>query len=158
MVPAKLIRLIESNCNEITTRVIAKVHGSADMPHTRSFVEAELREWCQMVLEGLGHWLSAGGEQELAAKSEQLGKLRFEENVPLAETVRALLMIRQQTVDFVEEHVLMKNALNLYAEEELERRLGRFFDLLTIHMVEGYERALRRAVSLTSQRGVGTQH
>jgi hypothetical protein len=35
--------------------------------------------------------------------------------------------------------------VDLYAEEELERRVGRFFDELTIHMVRGYETAWHRA-------------
>ena len=35
--------------------------------------------------------------------------------------------------------------MDLYAKEELERRVGRFFDELTIHMVRGYETAWRRA-------------
>jgi hypothetical protein len=39
--------------------------------------------------------------------------------------------------------------LELYEREELERRLGRFFDLLTIHFVYGYERALRKAALVT---------
>jgi hypothetical protein len=36
-------------------------------------------------------------------------------------------------------------SVDLYAKEELERRVGRFFDELTIHMVRGYETAWRRA-------------
>jgi hypothetical protein len=53
----------------------------------------------------------------------------------------------------VEQHLFDKNTLALYAEEELDRRLGRFFDLLTIHMVRGYEKALRSAMTPRSAMG-----
>jgi hypothetical protein len=34
---------------------------------------------------------------------------------------------------------------HLHAEEELERRVDRFFDELVIHLIRGYEGAWRRA-------------
>ena len=80
-------------------------------------------------------------------KYEHLGTLRCEQGVPLEESVRGLFLIREKMLDYVEEHILTKDTLALYEEEELDRRLGRFFDLLTIHLVKGYERARRRAVA-----------
>ena len=58
--------------------------------------------------------------------------------------------MREKTLDFVEEHIASNSSVELYAEEELDRRLGFFFDLLITHAVRGYERALRRAVALTA--------
>jgi hypothetical protein len=111
-----------------------------------------MREYGQALLQNLGHWLAAGKEEDLAPKYQALGKLRFEQNVPLHESVRGLFFIREKMLDFVEEHIFTKNTLELYAEEELERRLGRFFDILTIHLVQGYERALRRTQALPAMR------
>ena len=145
MVSGKLVHLIEQHWDEITSRVIDEVRREPRMTHIRAVVEPELREWSQDLLQNLGHWLRAGNDEELAHQYENFGKLRFEQNVPLHESVRGLCIIREKMLDFVEEHIFSKSSLELYAEEELERRLGRFFDLLTIHMVEGYERAMRRA-------------
>ena len=64
--------------------------------------------------------------------------------MPLHEAVRCVALIRERVLDFVEEQLEAKTTLALYEEEELDRRLGRFFDQLTIHMVKGYEEALRR--------------
>jgi len=145
MLSGKLIRLIECNWDQIMTRVIEQVRREPQMSHTRSLVESELRDWGQTLLQNLGHWLAAGNEEDLARKYEYLGRLRCMEDVPLHESVHGLCIIRERMLDFVEEHILTKNVLELYAEEELERRLGRFFDLLTIHLVRGYEYALRKA-------------
>jgi hypothetical protein len=146
MLSGRLVHVIESHWEGITARVIEQVRREPEMIHTRRLVESELREWGENLLHNLGHWLAARNETELGRHYEQLGKLRFEENVPLHELVRGLCIIRETMLDFVEEQVTAKNTLALYEEELLDRRLGRFFDLLTIHLVQGYETALRRAL------------
>src|SRR5262249_43705755 len=153
MLSAKLVHLIESHWDPIMARVIQQVRHDPDMSHTRALVESELRDWGQTLLQNLGHWLDAGNEEDLAQKYEFLGRLRFEENVPLHEAVRGLSIIRQKIFEFVEEHIFSKNTLELYAEEELERRLGRFFDLLTIHLVRGYEETLRHSYAHSASTG-----
>ena len=64
---------------------------------------------------------------------------------PLSQCLRGLFLIREKVMDYLEEQVLSKTHVDLYAEEETERRLNRFFDLLVIHLAHGYERALRKA-------------
>lgn len=145
MLSGKLVHLVESHGDQIMARVIDQIRRQPEMTHLRTRVEGELREWGQALLQNLGHWLAAGNEEELARKYEHLGRLRYEEDVPLYESVGALCIIREKMLEFVEEHIFSKSSLELYAEEELERRLGRFFDLLTIHLVRGYELALRKA-------------
>jgi len=148
MLSGKLVHLIESHWDEIIARVVEQMRREPQMTHIRTVVESELREWGQNLLQNLNHWLAAANEDDLAQRSEALGKLRCEENVPLHESVRALFIIREKMLDFVEEHIPSRDTLELYAEEQLERRLARFFDLLTIHLVYGYERALRRHAAI----------
>jgi hypothetical protein len=40
--------------------------------------------------------------------------------------------------------------MQLYAEEELEHRVGRFFDILVYHLVKGYESALRTSARVAA--------
>ena len=93
-----------------------------------------------------GVWLTSGRKEEIAAKYEELGKVRFHEGIPAHESVQVLCMFRQRVVDFVE-NLYSKTSLELYGQQELDRRLGRFFDLLMVHMVKGYETALRASFS-----------
>lgn len=111
--------------------------------HYRARLESELREFGQDLLQNLGHWLTSGQEAAIAARYEELGKRRYTAGIPLHESVHAFCIMKQRVLDFVEEHVINKNSLELYEQEELDRRLGRFFDLLTIHLVRGYEHELR---------------
>ena len=148
MLSAKLVHLIESNWEEIVSSAINRLRREPMAEHYRAVVEPELREWGRVLLENLGHWLTSGKENEIAAKYEQLGKLRFEAGIPAHESVHVLAAVRERVLDFVEEHIYSKTAIELYQQEEFDRRIGRFFDTLTIHMVKGYETALRRALTV----------
>lgn len=141
----KLVHQIETNCDQILASVFDQVRREPDMAHIRQHFKTDAQDWAQVLLENLGHWLHAENSVKLALKYEELGKIRFEEGVPLHEAVQALCILREKMLDYVEQHLLDKNTLTLYAEEELDRRLGRFFDLLMIHMIRGYERALMRS-------------
>lgn len=145
MLSGRLIHQIEAHQEQIATNVIREIRHHPDMPHFHKLPDAELRERGQLILEHLDHWLSAGHEAEIEQRYEALGRTRYDENIPLHESVRALAITKNKMIDYVREQGLSKTALDLYAEEELERRVGRFFDTLTIHLVRGYETAWRKA-------------
>jgi len=145
MLSGRLVHLIESHWEEIISRVIAQSRREVQITETRALVESELREWGGILLENLSHWLSKGSEKEISDRYEEIGRLRFEEGVPLHISVHLLCILREKMIDFVDEHIFSKSSLELYEEQELQRRLGRFFDLLTIHLLHGYEGALRKS-------------
>lgn len=147
MVSGKFVHLIETHGDDITNRVIEEIRRRPEMAHVRALLEPELHEWREDLIENLGHWLRTENELDMAHRYEHRGKQRFEEGIPLHECVEALCLVREKMVDCVEAHIASKDAMELYCEEELERRLGRFFDLLVIHFVRGYEHALRRSVA-----------
>jgi hypothetical protein len=158
MLSGRLVHLIETHWEEVVSRTVTQIRRDPQLTHYRAIVEAEMREWGQVLLRNLGHWLAAGKdkEEEIAHNYERLGRLRFEDGIPLHEAVRCLALVREQVLDYVEEQIDSKTSLELYEEEELDRRLGRFFDLLIIHMVKGYEEALRR--QLTSPKPAAGSH
>lgn len=150
MLSGKLIRLIETHEQEITDRLVREIRRHPDLTHLRSLPEAEVRDRCQTFLENLGYWLSPDNEEELARRWQAVGKTRFEQAVPLHESVHALCLIKEKMVDFVDEQGIPPDALSLYAEEELEHRLSRVFDVLVTHLVQGYEAAWQKAMSATT--------
>ena len=145
MVSGRLVRLIESHQKEITDEIIHVIRHHPDLVHIRNLPELELRARARHISERLGHWLAAGKEEELAQEYEVIGKIRFAESIPLHESVRTLCVIKDKMINFVQEHAINKDSMELYAEEELECRVSRFFDVLVIHLVRGYESAWRIA-------------
>lgn len=150
MLSGRLVHLIETNWQEIANRLIAAIKSHPDMQVLGNCPDADLREWCQEILENLGYLLSARKDEEVARRFEVLGKLRFEENVPLHEAVLRLQILRQKIVNFVNEQAYPATGLQLYAQEELWERMAGFFDGCVYRVVRGYESAMRRAARRAS--------
>lgn len=144
MLSARLIQLIETHHKELADRVLREIWRRQDLPHILRLPEAELRERNRVLLEHLGEWLSSN-EEKMRRLQETVGTKRFEQSVPLHESVHALCLIKNTVIEFIEEQGIPRDTIGLYAEEELEHRLGKFFDQLIIHLVRGYEGAWRRA-------------
>jgi len=153
MLSGKLIRLIESHGEEITVAIIASIRRHPDLSHLGKLPDWELRQRGDEILRKLGHWLAGGNEEKLAHEYEAIGKMRFEESVPLHESVRGLCLIKDKMIEFLDNQGIDQDALSLYAEEQLERRVGRFFEMLVIHLVRGYETAWRHEQKVAA--GVG---
>ena len=145
MLSGRLIHLIEAHWDEIASRALRQIQKDPELRHIKKLSEAELREWGENLVANLGHWLAGRHEDELARHYETLGQVRFEQGVPLHEAVRGLCILKEKMIDFLEEQDLPNTAAAVYAEEELEHRVWRFFDHLTVHLTKGYEAAWRKA-------------
>jgi hypothetical protein len=144
MLSGKLIRTVESHEQEITAGIMRSIRGHPELSHLGHLPELELRERCPQIVKNLGHWLAHGNEGILAAEYEVIGKIRFEESVPLDECVLGLCLIKDKTIAFLDEQGIDPDSLALYAEGQLVRRIGPFFDVLII-LVRGYQTAQRHA-------------
>jgi hypothetical protein len=144
MISGRLVNLIECNGEQIIDRVAAQFRREPEMTHSRSLVDLELRELGRDLLHNLGNWLSTGNGHDLALRFERFGRLCCEEQIPLDEALRGLFLLREKMLDHAQENMISNSSIELYAEEELDRRLGRFFDRLAIHLVRGFEQAVRK--------------
>ncbi len=147
MISGNLVHLIEAHADQIVARVVDHVRRDPETEPIRPLIEAELREWGPDLLRNLGHWLSPSGREELGRRYERLGRQISDERIPLDEALRAWFLIREKALDYLEEQISAKTHVALYEEEELDRRMARFFDSLAIHLVRGYVREFRRAVA-----------
>jgi hypothetical protein len=150
MLSTKLVQLIEAHWDTIGQRLITAVRNHPDMQELAKRPQIEIREWCRDILENLGDLLTAKDHEEQQQRYRVLGKTRFEENIPLHEAVLRFHILKELVIEFIHEQGFGVNAVQLYAEEELELRLGRFIDAGVYYVVCGYENALRRAARLAS--------
>jgi hypothetical protein len=142
LLSTRLVQLIEGHWDEIATRLIREVHRNGELRNLAARPDAELREWCGMILEHLGQLLVFKKDDEIRRRFEALGRHRFEENIPLHEAVLRLHLLQDKIVAFVHEQGFPMTALQLYSEEELEQRMTRFFHACVYHVVRGYEAAM----------------
>ncbi|MGP8245525.1 MAG: hypothetical protein ACLQVN_13520 [Bryobacteraceae bacterium] len=147
MISGKLVHLMETHEEQIIDRVAGQIRRDPEMAHLQAMLGTGLRQWHKELLENLSHWLDKGNSETLARHYQHAGRDRLGQGVPLHECVRDLCVLKQTLLDFVEEHTLTKDSMELYAEEELDRRVGRFFDLSIVHLVQGYESARHHAAA-----------
>ena len=147
MVSARLVHQIETHWEAVSTRLTRRIRACPDVPTLARRPESELHQVCQRLLSNLGNYLVSGGAYELGERYEEIGRQRFHEKIPLHEAVRALQIIKEETEDYIRDQGFHQNSVELYAEEELEHQLGRFFDLLQFHLIKGYESAMRQTPS-----------
>ena len=139
MLSSRLVRLIEEHWLQISERVAIRIKRDPDLVHLRLLPEADLRYMGQNILRNLGSWLIASNWQDLSDRWERLGHRRHEEHMPLYEVIRGLQILKGSILEFIHDRGLPQTTIDIYAEEELERQLGRFFDTVVYHMVKGYE-------------------
>ncbi len=65
--------------------------------------EIEVREWSREIVENLGDLLTAKEHEELHRRYRVMGKVRFEENIPLHEAVLRFHLLKDKIVEFVHE-------------------------------------------------------
>ena len=87
--------------------------------------------------------MGASLDEPLARRCEALGRQRFGEGIPLHEVVLARFIIKEGLMEFVRDHAFVETSFQLYAEEELERSVGHFFDRMIYYVICGYEEAMR---------------
>jgi hypothetical protein len=145
MLSSKLIRLIEDHWDPIANRILAEICHDPRLKHMASLPAGDLRERARDILQRLGHWLSVSKTDELARQYERLGGLRFEESIPLAEVALSYLIVKDRMLEFVRDQGIGESPVAIYAEEELEHCVGRFFDTAVYHIILGYEEAREEA-------------
>jgi hypothetical protein len=144
MISTRLVQLIEANWEEIARRLMRSIRENPETQNVAARPEAETKEWCREILENLGYLLLVRKDQETYRRFQVLGGMRFEENVPLHEAVLRMHILKNKILGFVHEEALSMTVIQVYAQEELEQRIGQFFDALVYHVVRGYEHASRR--------------
>ena len=145
MLSSNLVRMIENHADQITAGLLERLREDPELPNLRKLPIPELRSRAGHILKHLGDWLSASDEKQIANSYEALGRIRFEEHVPLHECVRNFQRLKEHMVSYIRNQGLHQTTIELYAEEELEHLLGQFFDKVIYHIVRGYEVERRHA-------------
>jgi hypothetical protein len=139
MLSSRLIKLIEDHGDSITGSILNEIRVDQRLAHVSALPEGELRDRAREILRHLGHWLTAPNQDELAARFEAIGRLRYDDGVPLHEVVLSYLIVKERMLEFVRGQGIGQSTVDIYAEEELEHVVGRMFDCMIFHAVRGYE-------------------
>ncbi len=151
MISQKLIRLIESNADELTDRWLKKVRVHPDTPTYRTFSDERLKKRALDVYAHLGRWVGYEEHQdEVERNYTALGAERYHEGFALSEVLAALILTRNELWLFIQERGFFDSALQLYQTLELYNRVVAYFDRAVLNAARGYEDAARQGLRQTA--------
>jgi hypothetical protein len=150
MLTARLIQLIETHSEAITRDAMAAI---ATDPRTRSFArlhQSEIESRVSALYHNLGKWISGPNDEAVRNEYEAWGRKRFRQGIPLSEIVYSLVLTKGHLRRYIRDHGLLEFPgdhvaagellpVELYAIQELNYRVGEFFDMALYYLVRGYE-------------------
>ena len=161
MLAARLLQLIQGHAGPLTRRVVDDLTTNERTTALRRLDPADVESRVATFFFNLGQWIGDADENAVRSEYEEMGKVRFREHVPLSELVYALLISKHHLRQYIREHGLVDFAgdrvvpeellpIELYSIQELNDRVGEFFDRALYHLARGYETEAARTRELTS--------
>ncbi len=140
MLSTRLIKMIEDNAEELMSGLIGKLKTHPRTPAYRRLSDSEIHSRAYTVYKNLGAWMVGKPEDEIRQHYNGLGLKRYEEGTPLHEVIYALILTKNNLLDYVRTSGLAGTALEIYAEQELSNKVDQFFDTAIYYTVIGYEK------------------
>lgn len=138
----RLIRIIESNSEDLTQSTINKLQTSPRTNSYHSLPYKELYTRGHEVYHDLGRWLWGKSNQAVQAWYNELGETRCSQGIPLTEVLWALVLTKDCLMEYLDKCGLADSAMQLYQQQEFDRLIGHFFDRAICYAAEGYEHFL----------------
>jgi len=139
MLSARLVQIIEDHAEQLTRGLIDDLLTSNHTPHYHHLTRDELHHRTYDVYRNLGRWLTNETESAIESSYVHLWKRRSAEGIPLSEIVYSLTLVKQLLLEYVRVCGMIDSAVDLHADRELQRLVGRFFDKAVYHTVRGFE-------------------
>jgi hypothetical protein len=139
MVALRLIRLIETHCNEISQSIAVRIRSSVRTAEMQKVSEAELIASLHEFLQHLSEWLLTKTEDDIEKRYNEMGARRALLGISLADSCWAVTMTKEYLWEFLQKQGFLRNPIELYGEMELLSLLNQFFDRALCYMVQGYE-------------------
>ena len=136
----KLVDLIESSADELTTNYVLAIQRDTRMPRYQGFDQKEVFKRAYRVYSQLGRWVShETTKDEVKDYWTALGRQRKKEGFPFSEIVLSLCHIRRVLWEKVQAEGVLDTALDLYQAMDLHQRVILFFDRAIYFAAVGYE-------------------
>lgn len=158
MLSHRLIKILESHAEALTQGTVEKLQTSPRTPSYHQLSRDDLYERAYAVYHELGSWLSEKTEHAIKSWYHNLGEKRFNEGIPLAEVLWALILTKHQLRDDLGASALADSAMELYRQQEVYRLIGEFFNRAACYTVEGYESQAHRTVEQGHAQHQGSSH
>jgi hypothetical protein len=135
-----LVIWIRQEFPEIYGKLFQDLQTNLGVSHYRRFSHEELHSRCLVIYERLCYWLENQDLYAVRKPAFELGKERYEGNIPLGQLVLGILLLEKHLWLRVED-TLESTALDV----DLRQRVIDFFQKTIFWAARGYEEALEKA-------------
>jgi len=141
MVTLKLVRLIESHCDDLAADLSERLHRSSRTAWFLVIPRDELVHATRDLYRNLGDWLMSKTEDEIETRFVGVGKQRYGQKVPIDDVVWGIIMSKETLFAYLRHESIADHALDLFNEREFLQLLDGFFDRAIYYAVRGYVQA-----------------
>lgn len=156
MISAKLIELIEIHATHLTKDVTSDLSTNDRTRGFRAVPVEDLEQRIFQILHHLGNWIGDPKSERVQTEFSQWGSRRFDQGIPLSEIVYAIIVLKQHLRRYIHDNGLVDASfprteseyvlpMHLHSLQDLNVRVGQFFDEALYHLACGYEAESRRA-------------
>jgi hypothetical protein len=154
MFAPRLIQLIETHAQSLTTEVMDEILTNEHTASFRKVPKAELELRITDLYQNLGKWIGDPSERAVREEYEFWGRTRLRQGIPLCEVVYCVILAKKHLRRFIREHGLVEFTgdrvtpaelvpVELYGIQELNYMVGDFFDKALYYLACGYEAAAK---------------
>jgi hypothetical protein len=155
MIAAKLVELIEIHASRLTKDVARDLTTN---DRTRGFRAVRLEDLEQRIfqlLHHLGNWIGDPRSEQVKTEFTDWGRRRFDQGIPISELIYSVILIKQHLRRYISDNGLIDASfprvegdyvlpLHLHSLQELNARVGQFFDEASYYLACGYEERARQ--------------
>ena len=154
MIGAKLVDLIEVHAWPMTSDVTRDLLTNERTRGFRAVPQEELEQRIFQILHHLGNWIGDPTSKTVQAEFTDWGRRRFDQRIPLSELIYGIIVIKYHLRRYISDNGLVDASfprveadyilpLHLHSLQELNSRVGRFFDEALYCLACGYEERAR---------------
>jgi hypothetical protein len=153
---ARLIELVQTHAERLTRDVLKDYATNPRTRHWNLVPGAELEQRVLGTYRNLGNWIGNPRDEAVQAEYEEWGRKRYRNGIPLSEVVYAVILLKHHLQKYIREHGLVDYSrdrqaspeilpVHLYGIQELNYKVGDFFDKALYHLARGYEMEAKTA-------------
>jgi hypothetical protein len=150
MIAAKLVELIEIHARPIAIDVAQDLLTNERTKGFRAVREQDLEQRIFQLLNHLGNWIGDPHSVKVQAEFNEWGRRRFDQGVPLNEIIYGIILLKHHLRRYIADNGLVDAAFprveseyvlpfHLHSLQELNARVGEFFDEALYHLARGFE-------------------
>ena len=141
MLAYRLVRLIETNSDELAAGLLQRVQQSELTRSYRNVPPEELRQRVYEIYRHLGEWLLGKSAFDIEQRYEEIGTRRAHQGVPISELVWTIIHTKENLWEFLKKKALAERPAEVFGELEMLQLLEQFFDRAVYYASIGHERA-----------------